>query len=80
MKHIIWLLVALLIIFHQDFWFWDEKRLVMGFMPIGLFYHVCLSIAAAAVWLLACTFAWPKGVDEFDELPSEVSSSKGTDA
>lgn len=67
MKNIIWLLVALLIILHQDFWYWNSEQIVLGFIPIGMFYHVCLSLAAAFVWFLACTFAWPEGVDEFEE-------------
>ena len=70
MKQIIWLLVATLIILHQDFWYWKDDTLFFGFMPIGLFYHVCLSIAAAVVWCLACLFAWPAGVDEFDNEPA----------
>jgi len=76
MKHTVWLLLALLIILHQDFWNWDSGQIVLGFIPIGLFYHVCLSLAAAAVWFIACTLAWPKGIDDFDGPTSE----KGGDA
>ncbi len=73
MRLIIWTLVALLIIFHQDFWNWEKDDAVFGFMPIGLFYHACLSMAAAFVWLLACTFAWPVGADDFgDEIVEKV--------
>src|SRR5262245_42201383 len=33
---------------HQDVWFWGTARpLVFGFVPIGLFYHACFSVAAA---------------------------------
>lgn len=67
MKSIVWLLVASLIIFHQDFWNWNKSDLFFGFMPIGLWYHVCISLAAAMVWLFACTFAWPAGIDEFED-------------
>ena len=75
MKQIIWLLVAILIIVHQDFWNWNESGFYFGFMPVGLAYHVGISIAAAFVWLLACVFAWPKGIDEFENEPV----SKGGD-
>lgn len=75
MKMIIWALVAILIIIHQDFWYWNDDTLVFGFMPIGLFYHVCISIAAGIVWSLACVFAWPEGIDDFGD--SEQPSSKG---
>ncbi|MFT5299440.1 MAG: hypothetical protein ACI87E_001471 [Mariniblastus sp.] len=67
MKLIVWILVAVLIILHQDFWLWEDDSLVYGFLPIGLAYHIGISIAAAAVWLIACTFAWPEGVDDSSE-------------
>ena len=59
---IIGALVLLLLILHQDNWFWDDDTLVFGFLPIGLFWHACLSIAASLVWWLATHIAWP--VDE----------------
>ena len=52
-------LVLLLLILHQDNWFWDDGRLVFGFMPIGLFYHACISLGASATWFLATRIAWP---------------------
>ena len=58
-KYIIAALVILLLILHQDNWFWTSDYLVFGFMPIGLFYHACISIAAACVWYLATKIAWP---------------------
>lgn len=56
---IIALLVVVLIVLYQDTWFWESDHLVFGFMPIGLFYHAMLSIAASLVWLLATWIAWP---------------------
>jgi len=45
---------------HQDIWFWRTARpLVFGFMPIGLFYHACFSVAAAALLWALVHFAWP---------------------
>lgn len=54
------LLFCLLAALHQDFWFWSAARpLVFGFLPIGLFYHGCYSLAAGgAMWLLV-RLAWP---------------------
>ena len=72
MKHLIWILVVLMLILHHDFWYWDDPTLVFGFLPIGLFYHACLSLAAAAVWLIAVTFAWPKNL----ELDSDSDQRK----
>ena len=64
MKFLIWLLVAALIVLHQDFWNWTSETLVFGFMPIGLFYHACISTAAGVVWYLACQYAWPESSSE----------------
>ena len=59
-RTLIWIAVIALIVLHQDFWFWDTyEPLVFGFLPIGLAYHVGLSIAAAIVWFFATKFCWP---------------------
>jgi hypothetical protein len=55
--------VAALYILHQDVWFWRSSRLVGGFIPIGLFYQGCFSIAAALVMWLLVTFAWPSHLE-----------------
>lgn len=52
-------LVVLLLVLHQDNWFWLDKRLVFGFIPIGLFWHACISIGASLTWFLATKIAWP---------------------
>ena len=64
MKNLVWGLVILLLILHQDFWYWDDTTLVFGYMPIGLFYHACISIAAAITWWLATIYAWPDRLEE----------------
>ncbi|XZE53854.1 DUF3311 domain-containing protein [Planctomycetaceae bacterium SH139] len=58
-KWVIALLVLLLLVLHQDNWFWEDGTLVFGFLPIGLFYHACISLAAALVWFIATRIAWP---------------------
>lgn len=63
MKYLVWILVAVLIIAHQDFWFWETHEFVFGFLPIGLAYHIGLSIAAACVWYLAVKYAWPDDLE-----------------
>lgn len=52
-------IVLLLLILHQDNWFWTDDRLIFGFLPIGLFWHACISIAASITWFLATKIAWP---------------------
>jgi hypothetical protein len=62
LQKFVWFLILLLVVLHQDNWFWDDTRLVLGFMPIGLFYHAFLSLAAATVWYMAVKFCWPAEV------------------
>ena len=66
MKRIL-LIVAVLALYalHQDFWFWRTAHpLVFGFIPIGLFYQGCFSVAASLLmWLLVKT-AWPNHLEE----------------
>ena len=64
MKRIL-LVVAVVVLYllHQDFWFWRSSRLVFGFIPIGLFYHACFSVAAALLMWLLVTFAWPSQLE-----------------
>lgn len=65
MNKVVWIIVALLFLAHHDFWYWEDRSLVMGFMPVGLFYHVIYSIAAGLVWLLAAKYAWPAHIEEW---------------
>ncbi|TWU55813.1 DUF3311 domain-containing protein [Rubripirellula reticaptiva] len=70
MKKVIWGLILLLVVLHQDIWNWDNDRLVFGIIPVTLAYHACISIAASAVWLTAALTAWP------DHLEDESESSE----
>ena len=54
-------LVIMLLILHQDNWFWDDNTLLFGFLPIGLFWHACISVGATMTWFLATKIAWPFG-------------------
>ncbi|MCO8121841.1 DUF3311 domain-containing protein [Stieleria sp. TO1_6] len=70
-------LVVLLLILHQDNWFWTDDTLVFGFMPIGLFWHACISIGASLTWALATVIAWPldDAVTAEPETKSEEAAS-----
>jgi len=57
--------VVVLYILHQDFWFWRTARpLVLGFIPIGLFYHALYTVAAALLMWMLVKFAWPSHLEE----------------
>lgn len=59
-------LVILLLILHQDNWLWNNDTLLFGFLPIGLFWHACISVGATLTWFLATKIAWPFGDDVSD--------------
>jgi len=81
-QKLLWLLVLILAVMHQDFWWWDNESLIFGFMPVGLGYHVLYSILAAGVWGLAIIWAWPVELEALaDETPSvPAGSSKEEDS
>jgi hypothetical protein len=78
-RKLVWAAVILLFILHHDFWFWDDRSLVLGFMPVGLFYHVLFSIVASLTWLCAVKFAWPEEIEEWAS-GSEANPSASTAA
>jgi Protein of unknown function (DUF3311) len=67
------LLVAAVYVLHQDFWFWRQARpLLFGFMPVGLFYHVCYTLAVSMTMWLLVRYSWPHHLDD-----ESVPGSKG---
>lgn len=59
------IIVGVLYLLHQDFWFWRAARpLVFGFLPVGLFYHACYTVATALVMILLVRIAWPSELEE----------------
>ena len=65
MKWIVYSLVLILAVLHQDCWLWDDTTLLFGFLPIGLGYHVAYSVLAALLGVAAIRFAWPKEIEEW---------------
>jgi hypothetical protein len=66
------LLIAALYALHQDLWFWSDARpLVLGFLPIGLFYQVLFTFACSAVFWVLVRYQWPDHLESAaDERPS----------
>ncbi len=54
-----------LAILHQDIWWWADKTLVFGFLPIGLAYHALYSILASLLWAAAVVWAWPAHIEQW---------------
>lgn len=73
------LTVIALIILHQDFWNWRVARpFIFGFLPIGLFYHVCFTVAVSLLMWALVKFAWPSHLEEEVEhsLTDQPSNSQ----
>ena len=66
-RRLVYVVVLVMAVLHQDFWLWDDPSLWFGFVPAGLAYHVFFSIAAAVIWALVVKYAWPTDVEEFAE-------------
>lgn len=68
MKWIAALWVVIFLALHQDFWFWTDKTLIFGLMPIGLLYHALYAgVASLTMWFLV-KIAWPS---EYDHVERE---------
>ena len=70
MQRLFWIVFAALVILHHDWWFWTDDRLAFGFVPVGLGYHMLVSLAAAALWGWAVFGVWP-------EIFAEQSEGRG---
>ena len=76
MKKVVYGLIILLAVIHQDVWWWDNGELVFGFMPLGLFYHSLSSCMAAAVWAMAVKWAWPGDIEQWAESGDEAGGEQ----
>ena len=63
MKYALYLFVVVLVVAHQDVFNWHDSRLVLGWLPVGLAYHVAYTLVTALMWVLAIKVAWPADVD-----------------
>jgi hypothetical protein len=76
MRRILLVLAVVVVYFlHQDFWFWRSSYLVLGFVPIGLFYQACFSVAASLLMWLLVKFAWPAHLEREIEQESEEGAT-----
>lgn len=75
----IWIGFVLLFAVHHDFWWWDDRTLVLGFLPISLAYHAAFSAAAGLLWLLALRYAWPAHIEAWADEPGLSADAVGAD-
>ena len=75
-----WFLVVLVIVLyalHQDVWFWRTAQpIVWGFLPVGLFYHICFTLAVSGLMWLLVKFAWPAQLEEVTPLNAEEETER----
>lgn len=67
MKNVLYALLLVLALAHQDFWNWDRTHLYFGFLPSGLAYHTVYTLIVVVFWILMIRFAWPDDVERFAE-------------
>ncbi len=80
MSRFVWGLVLALAVLHYDFWYWDDRTLVFGFMPIGLAYHAGFSLVAGLAWFLAVRFAWPSELEAWADEDTGLEDAAAADA
>lgn len=71
-RNVVFVCVLVLMVLHHDFWLWDDKTLLFGFMPSGLAWHATYSVVAAVFWFLVMKFAWPQAIEDFAEGKSDT--------
>ena len=76
MRYVVVLLILALAVLHHDVWWWDSRETLFGFMPIGLAWHMAISIAAAVVGWIAVTWCWPAALDE-EDVSSQSDAQRG---
>ena len=75
--------VAMLYVLHQDFWFWRSARpLLFGFLPPGIWYHLCFTLAVSLVMWILIRRVWPAHLEEElgDQSQPEASQLSGISA
>jgi len=57
------LAVVALVILRHDYWNWRVVNPV-GFLPVGLWWQILVTLGASLVMWLLVTFAWPGHLEE----------------
>lgn len=74
----LWIVTAILAFLHWDFWYWSDRTLLFGFLPIGLAYQAAYSIAASILWACAVRFAWPADLEEWAQGDPGAGAERAT--
>lgn len=59
------LLILLVVILRHDYWQWNTPGyLLLGFLPVGLWWQAMVSIAAAVMMGILVRVAWPQNLQD----------------
>ena len=75
-KLLLFLMVVLVYVLHQDYWNWKNAELIFGFRPMGLAYHAGFSILASIMMAIRVAFAWPKHLEDVEPEKPESGKEK----
>jgi hypothetical protein len=65
--------IIALYLLHQDFWFWRAAApIVFGFLPIGLFYHICYTLVISVLMWALVKYAWPSHLEDDPPVRAEA--------
>jgi hypothetical protein len=73
---IFWILFLALLFLHQDFWNWSSEEMVLGGVPIGLFYHALFSLACSGLGAWAVLRAWPSDWEQLQRMKVSKKSKE----
>lgn len=62
-RWILYLLLILIYLLHNDLWFWHNPGIVLG-LPVGLLYHILYCVFSSFVLYILVKSAWPKYLQE----------------
>jgi hypothetical protein len=68
-RRLFWIVFVALVVLHHDWWFWDDGRLLFGWMPVGLAYQAMISLAAVGLWAWAVFGVWSEVFQSGSPLP-----------
>ena len=74
-RKLFWIALLALMVLHHDWWFWNDGRLLFGFLPVGLAYHALISLAAGALWAWAAFCVMPEYFSGDAEEESATTAS-----
>jgi Protein of unknown function (DUF3311) len=66
-RTMLYVLLIVLFLLHQDFWLWNDSTLLLGFLPLGLAYHAAFCVATSLLMYLLVTRCWPDEAEAFAE-------------